>query len=125
MLPSSMPMVRLVMYAGRRQARPVAVPLAFLVGYAVIWTGLAAGAFLADTGIHQLVALWPWLAVHSWLIAAVTFFIAGLFQFSRLKERCLDRCRMPLGFFLHSYRNGLEPAWQLGLRHGSYCLGCC
>ncbi len=125
MLPSSMPMVRLVMYAGRRQARPVAVPLAFLVGYAVIWTGFAAGAFLADTGVHRLVALWPWLAFHSWLIGAVTFFLAGLFQFSPLKEHCLDRCRTPLAFFLHSYRKGLEPAWQLGLRHGSYCLGCC
>src|SRR5947209_5951999 len=38
MLPSSMPMVRLVVYAGRRQARAIAVPLAFLSGYGVIWT---------------------------------------------------------------------------------------
>ena len=30
MLPSSMPMVNLVVYAGRKQAHPVAVPLAFL-----------------------------------------------------------------------------------------------
>src|SRR3974390_3675231 len=46
MLPSSMPMVKLVVYAGRRQAHPVKVPLAFLVGYAVIWTAFAAGAFV-------------------------------------------------------------------------------
>jgi predicted metal-binding membrane protein len=125
MLPSSMPMLKLIVYAGRRQARPLAVPLAFLAGYAVIWTAFAAGAFLADTGVHGLVALWPWLAEHSWLIGAVAFFIAGVFQFSPLKERCLDRCRTPLAFFMHYYRKGLEPAWQLGLRHGSYCLGCC
>jgi predicted metal-binding membrane protein len=124
MLPSSMPMVKLIVYAGRRQAHPLAVPLAFLAGYAVIWTAFAAGAFLADTGVHRL-TLWPWLAFHSWLIGAVTFFLAGLFQFSPLKERCLDRCRSPLGFFMHSYRKGLEPAWHLGLRHGVYCLGCC
>jgi Predicted metal-binding integral membrane protein (DUF2182) len=60
MLPSSMPMVRLVVFAGRRQARPLAVPLAFLAGYAAIWTVFAVGAFLGDTGIHLLVALWPW-----------------------------------------------------------------
>ena len=125
MLPSSMPMVNLVVYAGRRQGRPVAVPLAFLSGYAVIWTGFAAGAFLGDTGVHRLVALWPWLAVHAWLIGAVTFFIAGLFQFSPLKERCLNRCRTPLGFFIHSYRKGVGAAWHLGLRHGGFCLGCC
>ncbi len=125
MLPSSMPMVQLVVYAGRRQARPVAVPLAFLAGYAVIWTAFAAGAFLGDTLVHRLVALWPWLAFHSWLIGAVTFAIAGLFQFSPLKERCLEMCRTPLGFFLRYYRKGAGTAWQLGLRHGGYCLGCC
>ena len=125
MLPSSIPMVQLVVYAGRRQAHPVKIPLVFLAGYAVIWTAFAAGAFLLDTGVHRLVALWPWLAWHSWLIGAVTFGIAGLFQFSPLKERCLDRCRTPLGFFMHYYRKGAGPAWQLGLRHGGFCLGCC
>ena len=125
MLPSSMPMVQLVVYAGRRQARPMVVPLAFLGGYAVIWTAFAAGAFLGDTFVHRLVDWWPWLALHAWLIGAVTFFIAGLFQFSPLKERCLDMCRTPLGFFLHYYRKGVSPAWNLGLRHGGYCLGCC
>jgi predicted metal-binding membrane protein len=125
MLPSSMPMVKLVVYAGRRQARPLAVPLAFLSGYAVIWTTFAAGAFLGDTGIHHMVDWWPWLAVHTWLIGAVTFFLAGLFQFSPFKERCLEVCRTPLGFFLRYYRKGVTPAWQLGLSHGGYCLGCC
>src|ERR1700730_12936532 len=125
MLPSSMPMVQMVVYAGRRQARPVKVPLAFLAGYAVIWTAFAAGAFLGDTLVHRLVALWPWLAVHSWLIGAVTFFAAGLFQFSPLKGRCLDMCRTPLGFFMRHYRRGTGAALSLGVRHGGYCLGCC
>src|SRR5258708_6361762 len=73
MLPSSMPMVNLVVYAGRRQARPVAVPLAFLAGYAVIWTAFAAGAFLGDTGVHRLVALVPWLARDARVLGAVQF----------------------------------------------------
>jgi len=114
-----------MVYAGRKQARPVAIPLAFLAGYAVIWTAFAAGAFLGDTLVHRLVDLWPWLAVHTWLIGAVMFAIAGLFQFSPLKERCLDMCRTPLGFFMHYYHKGVGTAWQLGLRHGGFCLGCC
>jgi predicted metal-binding membrane protein len=125
MLPSSMPMIQMVVYAGRKQAHPIKVPLAFLAGYAAVWTGFAAGAFLGDTGVHRLVALWPWLAVHPWLIGAVTFFTAGLFQFSPLKERCLDMCRAPLGFFMRHYRRGTGAALHLGLRHGAYCLGCC
>src|SRR5437016_8871634 len=55
MLPSSMPMVKLVVFAGRRQARPVAIPLAFLAGYVVIWTAFAAGAFFGGTFVHRLV----------------------------------------------------------------------
>jgi predicted metal-binding membrane protein len=125
MLPSSMPMINLVVYAGRRQGRPVVVPLAFLSGYAVIWTGFATGAFLGDMLVHRLVGRWPWLAVHPWLIGAMTFFLAGLFQFSPLKERCLNRCRTPLGFFMRYYRRGVDAAWHLGLRHGGFCLGCC
>jgi predicted metal-binding membrane protein len=125
MLPSNMPMINLVVDAGRRQAYPVAIPLAFLAGYAVIWTAFATGAFLGDTLVHRLVDLWPWLAGHSWLIGAVTFFVAGLFQFSSWKERYLDRCRTPLDFFLRSYRKGIGPAWHLGLCHGRCCLGCC
>ena len=125
MLPSSMPMVKLMIYAGRKQERPVVIPLAFLAGYAVIWTAFAGGAFLGDTLVHYLVALWPWLAAHSWLIGAVVFFVAGLFQFSPLKERCLDMCRTPLGFFMRYYRKGVGTAWHLGLHHGGYCLGCC
>src|SRR5258708_8479869 len=96
MLPSSMPMVNLVVYAGRRQERPVAVPLAFLAGYAVIWTGFATGAFLGDTLIHRLGARLPSLAVHSLLIRALTFFIAGLIPISPIHKSSLAISRMPL-----------------------------
>jgi len=26
---------------------------------------------------------------------------------------------------MHYYRKGAGSAWQLGLRHGAFCLGCC
>src|SRR5690349_19016477 len=43
MLPSSLPMVNLMTYAARKQARPRAAMGAFLAGYAAIWTGFAVG----------------------------------------------------------------------------------
>ncbi len=125
MLPSSMPMLTLVVYAGRRYHRPVAIPLAFLAGYGAIWTAFAAAAFILDTLVHRIVTLWPWLAVHPWLIGAVMFVIAGLFQFTPLKARCLTASRTPRRFLLHHYCRGVESAWELGLRHGVVCLGCC
>jgi predicted metal-binding membrane protein len=125
MLPSSMPMLTMLIYASRKQARPRAVQAAFLAAYAVVWTGFAVIAFASDSLVHWLVATWPWLAAHPWLIGASTFAVAGAFQFSPLKERCLTACRSPFGFFVRYYRKGVGAAWGLGLRHGMFCLGCC
>ena len=125
MLPSSLPMMYMMVHASRKQRHPLVVQMAFLAGYAVVWTGFAVAAFLGDTQIHRLVHSWLWLYLHSWLIGAVTLAIAGGFQFSPLKERCLKQCRSPFSFFVRYYRKGSGAAWRLGLRHGMFCLGCC
>jgi predicted metal-binding membrane protein len=52
--------------------------------------------------------------------------VAGAYQLSPLKDRCLAQCRSPLGLLLHygSYR-GRSRALRVGAHHGGYCLGCC
>ena len=47
------------------------------------------------------------------------------FQFTPLKQACLRACRLPLGFLLTDWRDGLWGAARMGVRHGLYCLGCC
>jgi predicted metal-binding membrane protein len=125
MLPSSMPMMYIMVHASRKPGQPRTTQLAFLAGYTAIWTGFAAVAFLGDTLIHQLVHRWVWLYLHSWMIGAATLALAGGFQFSPLKEGCLKQCRRPFRFFRHCYRKGVGGAWWLGLRHGMVCLGSC
>jgi predicted metal-binding membrane protein len=125
MLPSSMPMVSILVHASRQQRHPQVVQVAFLAGYALVWTAFALGAFVGDIQIHWLVHHWFWLDTHSWVISATTFAVAGVFQFSPLKERCLKQCRSPLSFFVRYYRKGVAAAWRLGLRHGAFCLGSC
>ncbi len=125
MLPSSMPMLYMMVHASRRQKHTWAIQAAFLAGYALVWTAFAVAAFLGDTQVHRLVHSWFWLYTHSWLIGAATFALAGGFQFSPLKERCLKRYRSPFSFFVRYYRKGVGAAWRLGLRHGAFCLGCC
>src|SRR6185437_12998558 len=59
MLPSSLPLISRF----TRAVRPLHTSIiAFLAGYAFIWTAFAAVAFLGDTGIHLLVNHWSWLA---------------------------------------------------------------
>ncbi len=121
----SMPLVYMVVHASRCQQHQRTTQVAFLVGYACIWTVFAIAAFIGDTLIHWLVSHWFWLYMHSWLIAAVTFAIAGGFQLSPLKQHCLKNNRSPLSFFEHYFRSGVGSSWYLGLRHGIVCLGSC
>jgi predicted metal-binding membrane protein len=125
MVPSSMPLVYIVAYASRRHQHPWMMQGAFLLGYALVWTAFALGAFVVDTFLHWLVSHWFWLYMHAWLIGATTFAIAGGFQFSSLKEHCLKQNRSPLGFFRRYYRKGTGAFLGLGLRHGMLCLGGC
>jgi predicted metal-binding membrane protein len=125
MLPSSLSMIRLFRATSASQPRPRAVMRAFLGGYLVVWTGFGAAAFLQDIGIHRLVDRTPWLSQHPWVIAGLALMLAGSFQFSTLKDRCLRECRHPAAFLLQHYRRGVQEAFRLGLRHGLFCLGCC
>lgn len=125
MLPSSLPLIRLFEAASAKQDHPHRVRMAFLGGYAAVWTGFGALAFLGDLGVHHTVDAVPWLEDRPWLIGGSVLAVAGLFQFSELKDRCLSRCRMPGPYLLSHYRRGARGAFELGSGHGLFCLGCC
>lgn len=125
MLPSSLPTVRLFNRMSAAAPKAGRAQGAFLGAYLLIWTFFGAFAFISDLGVHRSVDNWPWLAAHSWLIAGGTIVLAGAFQFSSLKERCLQQCRHPAAFLLRFYRRGTGSALRTGLHHGLFCLGCC
>ena len=51
--------------------------------------------------------------------------VAGVYQFSSLKTKCLGYCESPLSFFMRRWRSGTTGAVKMGIYHGLYCLGCC
>jgi predicted metal-binding membrane protein len=125
MLPSSLPMIRLFAVTSAQQKRPGEAMFAFLGGYAVVWTLFALVAFLGDAVLHKTVDHTPWLAAHPYLIGGSVLALAGLFQFSDLKEKCLSECRHPGAFLVPRYRRGTAAAFRIGREHGLFCLGCC
>ena len=125
MLPSTLPLVRLFARASRGQARPRLALGAFLAAYFVVWTGFAGAALAADAGVHGLTGRWGWLQARPEVIGGGVLLLAGVFQFSPLKERCLDACRNPMHFMWRFYGRGAGRAWRFGLHHGLFCLGCC
>jgi len=112
MLPSSLPLVRLFATVSSNHRRAGVAMSAFLTGYAVVWSVFGALAFLGDALTHDTVDATPWLATHPAVIGGGVLALAGAFQFSSLKDRCLKECRHPAGFLL-------------GRQHGLFCLGCC
>ncbi|MGH9035803.1 MAG: DUF2182 domain-containing protein [Acidimicrobiia bacterium] len=125
MLPSALPLVRLFAVTSASQPRRRAVMAAFLGGYGAVWAAFGAVAFLADVGFHRLVERWAWLEARPWLVLGAVLVGAGAFQFSDLKDKCLDKCRHPGAYLLPRYRRGVGAAFHLGAGHGLFCLGCC
>lgn len=121
MLPSSMPMLKLFARASSNQPQSQQALFVFICAYAIVWAGFAIALFGLDIGLHQ----WDWLHERSWLYSGFTLAVAGVFQFSSLKQQCLQVCRHPFSFLTHHYERGLLGAWKLGIYHGLYCLGCC
>lgn len=125
MLPTSLPMIRLFRMTSSSQPAPGCVLAVFLSGYALVWALFGFAALGGDLFLHRVEDSSAWLSARPWLIPASVLALAGLFQFSSLKDRCLQECRHPGPFLLRHYRRGPGAALELGLRHGLFCLGCC
>jgi len=111
----------------RRRRRPATLVALLLAGYLVVWAAFGLAAWVLDRGIHAGVDVVPWLAAHPQLIIGGTLLGAGLWQFSPLRDRCLDECRSPLGFVMNRWRGVSErrEAFAMGVAHGAFCVGCC
>jgi predicted metal-binding membrane protein len=127
MLPTTLPLLETFRrLTARRPERSQLVALV-IAGYLSVWAGFGVAAHLADWVLHQLVERSAWLEGNPWAIGAATLLLAGGFQFSRLKYRCLDKCRAPLSFVMEYWRgrNDYRNAFLLGSNHGIFCVGCC
>jgi len=127
MLPTTLPLLEI--YRRLARPRPDRGGLLALVvaGYLAAWTVFGLGAHGLDWLLHALIDGNPWLTFNGWIIGAAVLALAGGFQFSALKHRCLDKCRSPLAVVLEHWqgRAHRRQALRLGLAHGLYCVGCC
>jgi predicted metal-binding membrane protein len=123
MFPSVAPMTLAFASVTRSRGEGVLPTAAFVLGYLMVWT--AAG--LVPLGVLQAVNQ-IWMSAPLWLPRAggVVIILAGVYQFTPLKDTCLRACRSPLGFILsHNWGGGPASAVRAGASHGLYCLGCC
>ena len=127
MLPTIAPLLALFRRVthGRSDARTLLWLIA--AGYAAAWLAFGVAAHALDWALLALARQLDWFVAHGWVIGAAVIGGAGLFQFSDLKYRCLDKCRTPYGFIIERWRGRapLRDALRIGFDHGLFCIGCC
>jgi len=130
MTPSVAPMVLLYVAVGRHAAasdRPLAATGWFVAGYLSAWIGFSVIATGAQWTLTRLALLTPMMESASGIFGGVVLLVAGLYQWSPLKDTCLRQCQTPLGFLVSrgGFRSDRFAALRLGAEHGAYCVGCC
>ncbi|MDX2277196.1 MAG: DUF2182 domain-containing protein [Hyphomonadaceae bacterium] len=130
MLPSAAPMILLYARVGRSaaaQGRVFASASFFALGYVLAWTVFSLAAALGQFALTQAALLSPMAALSTPWLGAAALIAAGLYQWSPLKDICLQKCRAPLAFIqAHGgFKSNAGGAVRIGLRHGLYCIGCC
>jgi predicted metal-binding membrane protein len=127
MLPAAAPTI--LLFAALERKRPEGpgrgrVPL-FVGGYFLAWGAFSLAAATAQTGLAQSGLLSGGMALTSGLAAGSVFILAGIYEFTPLKHRCLTHCRSPLNWIPQHMKPGTAGALRMGAEHGAYCLGCC
>jgi predicted metal-binding membrane protein len=116
MLPTSLPLLA-TFGAVARDRRDRSILIALVVGgYLLAWSLFGAVVYAGQVAAQQI-------AIGSGAI----LLMAGIYQFTPLKHRCLDKCRSPFTFVIEHWR-GRHDRWQafrLGIDHGLFCVGCC
>jgi predicted metal-binding membrane protein len=127
MLPSAAPVMLLVLAMLRRRGDALALvsALLFVAGYLLAWTAFSALAATLQFQLHRSAVMTMEMRLRPGLATGAVLLLAGAFQFSPLKRACLSHCRSPLDALSRYWREGSAGVLLAGLRHGSYCVGCC
>jgi predicted metal-binding membrane protein len=126
MLPTTLPLIGL--FYGMTAQRPERIQLValLLAGYLSIWAVFGVLVHIGNLALLEVAGRISWLHNHQ-LIAAATLLVAGIYQFTPLKYKCLDKCRSPMSFIMEHWRGRRNQAQSffLGVHHGLFCIGCC
>jgi predicted metal-binding membrane protein len=130
MVPSAAPMILVHAHAARQKAaqgKPLAATAWFVGGYLLAWMTFSFAATLGQWALERASLLTPIMAASSRVFGGTVLIVAGLYQWTRLKEACLSQCQAPITFILRhgGLRGTPTGSLMLGLRHGVYCVGCC
>ncbi|MER6473984.1 DUF2182 domain-containing protein [Streptomyces collinus] len=121
MLPATTPVAAL--YARTITVHRASRMVVFTVAYLLVWAAAGLPAYALAVGLGRAAHLPPAAGT---AVAAAVFAVNGVYQLTPLKDRCLAKCRSPIGLMLRyaSYPRASRDL-RAGAHHGAFCLGCC
>ena len=130
MAPSAAPMILIYARVARQSAlvgKPLATAGWFGCGYILSWIAFSLVATIAQGILERTALLTPMMAAASNRVGGSVLIVAGIYQFTALKNDCLSHCQSPVAFIQShgGFKKGTWPPIQLGMQHGFYCIGCC
>ncbi|MCH9640024.1 MAG: DUF2182 domain-containing protein [Betaproteobacteria bacterium] len=126
MLPTALPVIQLFRKTcQQRYGSDFPFSYLFSLAYLLIWFGFSIVLTLLQWQLHSAQWLSGMMENTNTILASAILITAGIYQFTSLKNACLNHCRSPLGFLLNFWKNGNLGAFKMGILHGVTCLGCC
>jgi predicted metal-binding membrane protein len=128
MMPSVAPLVLIFTSINRKrqqQKNPFVSSGYLISGYFLVWAAFSLFATILQWLLQRASLLNPEMITTSRILGGIIFILAGLFQFTPLKNTCLNTCRSPMGFIHQYWKDGKSGAWRMGIQNGIFCLGCC
>jgi predicted metal-binding membrane protein len=124
MLPTAAPMILAFHRVQARTGQPddaVVATWVFVAAYLLVW---ALSGIAVYVGVLAAAAMRPALGpATADEIGGLILMVAGIYQLTPVKQRCLSECRRPI--IMTSWHHSTAGALRMGLLHGVYCLGCC
>jgi predicted metal-binding membrane protein len=97
----------------------------FLAGYTVMWSAFSLLGGVLQIALSHTSALTDHGTLASRSLTAGVLALAGVYQFTPIKNMCRDLCLRPMTFFMAHWRSGKAGGFTMGIRHGVVCIGCC
>jgi predicted metal-binding membrane protein len=111
---------------GSERKRALSYTYFFLSGYLIVWAIFSLIAcilhkFFDNSSITDI----GMMQIRSIQFSGTLLIAAGIYQFTPLKNACLEKCRTPIDFLSSNNRKGAQGSFIMGAHHGLFCLGCC
>jgi len=128
MLPSAAPTILTygaMVHKRAEGGRALPATSIFVAGYLLVWIGFSLAATLLQAVLERAALLDDMMTSASRGMNGALLLLAGVYQWTPLKDACLGKCRNPIQFFMIHWRPGAIGALRMGIANGAYCVGCC